>query len=72
MIVDITEEERQMIILALAKLSLERPGWDRTLNELALKMDNKSVPPQTAWERISDYIPRDRAVMYDQFRELHR
>src|SRR6185312_17076508 len=33
------EEERQSVLLALAMLSLERPGWDDALNRIALKMD---------------------------------
>lgn len=53
--VEITEEERQTIILALSRLSIERPGWDFLLNEIACKMDN---------------VLDERAVMYDQFRKL--
>lgn len=37
----IDEGQRQMIILALAKLSMERPGWCHALEEIALLMDNK-------------------------------
>ncbi len=33
--VEITEEQRQMTLLALAKLSLERPGWLVALRETA-------------------------------------
>jgi len=46
-----------MILLALAKLSLERPGWDAALNELALKMDNRDT--------------KGRAEMYDNFRQYN-
>lgn len=53
--IEIDEGQRQMMILALAHLSIERPGWDTALNELALKMDN---------------VEDGRAVMYDQFRKL--
>jgi hypothetical protein len=49
------ESERQAVLLALAKLSLERPGWDDMLNRIALKMDNASA---------------GRAQMYDSFRAL--
>jgi hypothetical protein len=31
----ITEEERQMLTLAIAELSLTRPGWDDMLLEFA-------------------------------------
>jgi hypothetical protein len=54
---EIEEGDRQMILLALAKLSLERPGWDAALNELALKMDNRDT--------------KGRAEMYDNFRKYN-
>jgi hypothetical protein len=38
--ISIEEEERQMILLALAQLALERPGWDDALTRIAQKMDN--------------------------------
>jgi hypothetical protein len=50
------EEERQMMLLAFAKLAIERPGWDYALNLLALRWDDGD----------------ERAVMYDQFREMHK
>ncbi len=37
--IQIDESQRQLIILALAKLSMERPGWTNMLNETALLMD---------------------------------
>jgi len=54
------EEERQSVLLALAMLSLERPGWDDALNRIALKMDAKNDREQT------------RAMLYDHFRAIHR
>jgi hypothetical protein len=51
----IGESDRQAIILALARLSRERPGWDFMLNEIACKMDN---------------VAEGRAEMYDRFRKL--
>jgi hypothetical protein len=53
----ITEEERQMVLLALAELSIARPGWISSLEEIALKMDNKTED--------------GRAEMFDQFRRNH-
>jgi len=50
------EIDRQLLLLALAKLSLERPGFDYALNRFALKYDNGDK----------------RAEMYDQFREMHK
>lgn len=52
-----SEEERQMMILSFARLSIERPGWDYALNLLSLK-----------WDDDED----DRARMYDQFRDIHK
>ena len=45
--IELSEEDRQLVILALAKLSLEQPGWAQALNEIALKMDN-SLPDGSA------------------------
>jgi len=50
-----SEPERQMLLLALATLSLERPGWDEYLNTIAAKMDN---------------INGGRAALYDQYRTI--
>ena len=57
-VLHVSEEQRQLLLLALAHLSLEHPGFDFALNELALKADNNVG---------------DRAEMYDGFRALrHR
>lgn len=34
------DSDRQMVLLALAKLSLARPGWDEALNCIAARLDN--------------------------------
>jgi hypothetical protein len=39
--ITLTEDQRQTVILALANLSMERPGWCMMLEEIALLMDNK-------------------------------
>ncbi len=54
--VEIDEGQRQLVLMALARLSVERPGFDTALNEIALKIDNRSTI--------------GRGVLYDQFREL--
>lgn len=38
--VELDEAQRQMTLLALAKLSIERPGWLFALREIALLMDD--------------------------------
>jgi len=56
MTLELDEGERQLVLLALAKLSIERPGWDDALNRIALRMDNTE---------------NGRAQMYDDFRKLN-
>lgn len=56
MTLELDEGERQLVLLALARLSVERPGWDDALNRIALRMDN----PENG-----------RAQMYDDFRKLN-
>ena len=54
---NLDECDRQLLLMALAHLSIERPGWDYALNRLALQFD----------------IEADgRAAMYDQFRALRK
>lgn len=55
--IKIEEGQRQLILLALATLALRSPGFDFALNEIAKKIDNTSET--------------NRAIMYDQFRELN-
>ncbi len=54
---ELPEEDRQMVLLALAVLSLESPGFDHALNEIAKRIDN---------------VESDRALMYDVFRATRR
>jgi len=57
--VTIEEGQRQMLLLALAKLSIERPGWYWTLGELAAKF---STAPNIENGR----------ELFEQFRDIHR
>ncbi len=57
------EEDRQMVLLALAVLSLESPGFDHALNEIAKRIDNV-VPGEHGFPT--------RAEVYDKFREARR
>jgi hypothetical protein len=41
--VEIEEPERQTIILALAKLLFDRPGWAYHINEIADKLDGREM-----------------------------
>lgn len=58
----IAEDVRQVIIMGLAKLSMERPGWDDYLNGIALRMDNN--------QKDADGKFTDRAEMYDSYRRI--
>lgn len=40
----IDESQRQIILLALAHLAVERPGWDVALADIAALMDNVGLP----------------------------
>ena len=48
------EGERQMVLMALAHLALERPGWDDALSRIAVKVDNAT--------------PAGRPELYDNFK----
>lgn len=54
---ELEEGERQVVLLALAALSIECPGWDHMLKEIARRIDNDEG---------------GRAKMYDGFRELRK
>ncbi len=51
----LVEEERQLVIKALASLSRINPGLDAVLNSIAIKIDN---------------VHEGRAVMYEAFRNM--
>jgi len=63
---ELEEEERQLVLLALAVLSLESPGFDHALNEIAKKIDNVEKV------RREYGTQEDRAQTFDQFREARR
>lgn len=52
----LNEGERQALLMALAHLAVDRPGWDDMLSAIASRVDNRD---------------RGRPVMYDHFRSLH-
>lgn len=41
MLIDLTEDERQVILLALAHLAVERPGWDHYLTGVARRLQGE-------------------------------
>lgn len=41
---EVTEAERQLLLLALAKLSIERPGWDESaISPVAKKLKGEEM-----------------------------
>ncbi len=56
-IMRLDEGERQMMLMALAHLAVERPGWDDALQRLAMQLDNEH---------------RGRPQIYDEFRTLRQ
>jgi len=50
---DLEESDRQLVLLALAVLSLRSPGFDDALNRIAIRIDN---------------VSGERAKTYDNFR----
>jgi hypothetical protein len=57
-VVALAEEERQMVLMALAHLACERPGWDDALSRIALRIDNARDGKPQMFERFKD-IHRD-------------
>ncbi len=40
---NLSEDKRQMVILAVAHLGIERPGWDEYLSEIAKDLGDKNL-----------------------------
>lgn len=57
MTLDLDESDRQLVLLALAVLSLRSPGLDYALNRVACRIDN---------------VESGRAEMYEAFRAARR
>jgi len=53
----IDEGDRQMLLMALAHLAVERPGWNHALSRIAIRVDNKTR--------------EGRPELYDDFRKIH-
>jgi len=62
MTIEIEEEQRQMIVLALAHLAVIRPGWKMALADTALTMDDGGMFKQffEIWDqRLRHNLPDD-------------
>lgn len=71
----VDESQRQMIIMALAHLAAERPGWNMVLTELAQTMDTPESWKRRQVEAIRSRndvtVPRGQPVMFTRFKEYH-
>lgn len=50
--VQFDECQRQAMLMALAHLAVERPGWDMMLEEIARKMDNNGCPMYSEFKEL--------------------
>lgn len=57
---NLDEGDRQLVLLALATLALERRGFDYALNKIAMRIDNHMIG-----------FDGPRAETYDEFRRLN-
>jgi hypothetical protein len=72
--IELDEGQRQMVLLALAKLSIERPGWLYAIEELALTMDNTSAQGKPEllhnFRRLFDYgVDHDALLLARELRQ---
>lgn len=54
--VELDEGQRQLVLMALAALAVERPGWDMALSEIAAKMDNVQTVQSRVKQRRLDAL----------------
>lgn len=48
---EITEEDRQMILVALAHLAYERPGWETQIEAISRKLGGEAMLRELRWLR---------------------
>lgn len=71
MTIELDESERQMLLLALARLALERPGWDDALNRIAMRIDNRSDGRAVSFDAYKRLTKRPREGERDGAGEQH-
>lgn len=64
------ESERQAVLLALAHLAIERPGWDYMLSQIALKMDNEVGGRPEMFDQFKGFTFPEKKKMWAQFHKL--
>ncbi len=75
--VTIDESQRQHILLALAHLAIERPGWDAMLTETAMLLDTPESWKRRQQEALRDpsprpTVPKGQPVMFSRFKAYHQ
>jgi hypothetical protein len=67
--IQIVEEDRQMVILALAELALSRPGWDYALGLIAEKLSLSHSHDDQVTGIEKKLV--DGRFLFDQFKRLN-
>lgn len=74
--VTLDEGQRQAVVMALAHLAVERPGWDMMLEEIAAKMDTRYTTKDRQIEalrvRSNVRVTPGQLVLYSRFKVLRR
>jgi len=71
------ESQRQAILMALAHLAVERPGWDYMLGEIAKKMDRPETDKRRQVEALHHgqaqvpHVPAGKPILYERFKFYH-
>ena len=72
------ESQRQAVLMALAHLAVERPGWDVMLEEIAAKMDTRYTTKDRQIEALRAgstspiHVTPGQLVLYSRFKALRR
>jgi hypothetical protein len=62
---NLNDEDQQMVLMALAHLAVERPGWKWTLERIALLLGDDEVV-----DMVPPYDRKPR--LFTSFRRLHK
>ncbi len=54
MIIEIGEEQRQVMLMGLAHLAMDRPGWDNMIEEIAGKLEFPGLGMYMGVQGIAD------------------
>lgn len=63
---ELSESNRQLVLMALAHLAVERPGFEPALEQIAMRIDNVIVNPQKPYMRLPEMYTRYRRIKKGQ------